>query len=70
MNMPPYSMEIVWSDEDHCFVVSLPEWGDLAKTFGDTYEEAVRNGQEALQGLIESYQIEGRPLPEPRKSVA
>lgn len=41
-----YSMTIQWSDEDQIYIVSFPEWGDLLHTHGDTYEEAVRNGQE------------------------
>lgn len=62
-----YSMDIVWDDEDQTFIVRLPEWGNLASTYGKTYEEAVKNGQEALQGLIESYKVEGSPLPAPRR---
>lgn len=61
-----YSMTIQWSDEDQTYVVSLPEWGDLLHTHGDTYEEAVKNGQELLEGLIESRRQHGEPLPKPR----
>jgi len=57
-------MLIQWSDEDQCFVVTLPEF-DGNKTHGDTYEEAARNAQDALESLIESYQAEGYPLPAP-----
>ncbi len=62
-----YSMLIQWSDEDQVFVVSLPEFGPFSKTHGATYEEAARNGQEVLELLIETYQAESRPLPEPVK---
>jgi predicted RNase H-like HicB family nuclease len=65
-----YSMVIEWSDEDQMYVVSLPEWGPGAKTHGKTYDEAVRMGQEALELLIESYQQEGDPLPQPRTYAA
>jgi antitoxin HicB len=61
-----YSMLIEWSDEDQLFVVSLPEWGDLVHTHGATYDEAVRQGQELIQALIESRQGNGEPLPDPR----
>lgn len=61
-----YSMLIEWSDRDGVYIVSLPEWGAGAKTHGDTYDEAVRNGQEVLALLIESAQEEGEPLPAPR----
>jgi antitoxin HicB len=59
-----YSMEIRWSDEDGAFIVRLPEFPDC-KTHGATYEEAVKNGQEVLELLIETYQSEGKPLPKP-----
>jgi antitoxin HicB len=61
-----YSMTIQWSDEDQTYIVSLPEWGDLVHTHGDTYEEAVKNGQELLDGLIESRHQHGEPLPAPQ----
>ena len=36
-----YTIIIQWSEEDKCFVVSLPEWGEFCHTHGDTYEEAL-----------------------------
>ncbi len=60
-----YSMLIQWSPEDGVFVVTLPEFGPYARTHGSTYEEAARNGQEVLELLVESYQADGQPLPEP-----
>ncbi len=62
-----YSMVIEWSDEDQVFIVSLPEFGPYAKTHGETYEEAVRMGRECLESLIDTYQAEGDPLPEPTR---
>ncbi|MGH2347532.1 MAG: type II toxin-antitoxin system HicB family antitoxin [Chloroflexota bacterium] len=62
---PRYSMIIEWSDEDQVYVVSLPEWGPFAHTHGATYAEAVRNGQEVLQLLIESALAEQEELPAP-----
>lgn len=60
-----YSMNIQWSDEDQVYIVSLPEWGDLIHTHGNTYAEAVQHGQELLEGLIESRRQHGEPLPQP-----
>jgi predicted RNase H-like HicB family nuclease len=60
-------MVIQWSDEDQTFIVSLPEFGPYAGSHGDTYEEALRMGREALESLIDTYQAEGWPLPEPSK---
>ena len=61
-----YSIIIQWSDEDRCFVVSLPEWGEFCHTHGDTYEEALKNATEVLELLIESSIEESKPLPEPK----
>src|SRR5712691_3632885 len=61
-----YSMVIQWSDEDQVYVVTLPEFQG-PHTHGATYEEASQRGLEALESLIEAYQAEGWPLPEPIK---
>ena len=61
-----YTILIQWSEEDNCFVASLPEWGPFCHTHGDTYEEALNNAQEVLELLIESAEEEGKVLPEPQ----
>jgi predicted RNase H-like HicB family nuclease len=61
-----YTIVIQWSDEDNCFVVSLPEWGEWCHTHGDTYEEALKNAQEVLELLVESSLEDGETLPEPK----
>jgi predicted RNase H-like HicB family nuclease len=60
-------MVIQWSDEDQVFLAILPEFGPYAKTHGATYKEAAKNGGQVLELLIETYQAEGRTLPEPVK---
>ena len=72
-DVPHYSMVIVWSDEDQAFLVHLPEWERGESVFGpvthaETYEEAAKNGQEALASLIASWQDLGWELPAPRHS--
>ncbi len=64
--MNHYTIIIQWSDEDKCFVVSLPEWGEFCHTHGDTYEEALTNAHQVLEMLIESSLSDGQPLPKPR----
>jgi predicted RNase H-like HicB family nuclease len=59
-------MVIQWSDVDQVFVVTLPEFNGC-KTHGATYEEAGRMGREVLELLIETYEADGTPLPEPLK---
>ena len=69
MSAPPrYTVIIQWSEEDHAYVVSLPEWGPGAKTHGSTYEEAARNAREVLELLMQSEPGPRAPLalPEPR----
>jgi antitoxin HicB len=61
-----YTILIQWSDQDQCYVVSLPEWGEFCHTHGETYAEALQNAQEVLELLIESAIAEGEPLPEPQ----
>ena len=59
-------MVIQWSDEDQVFIVTLPEFLGC-KTHGESYEDAVKNGREIIELLIETYEADGRPLPEPLK---
>jgi predicted RNase H-like HicB family nuclease len=65
MNGPHYSMNIVWDEEDQIFVVTVPEL-DGCMTHGKTYEEAVKNGEDAISGWIEVAQSLGWTLPKPR----
>ncbi len=63
---PHYSMVIEWSDENQAFIVSIPEFpGNY--THGDTYEEAVQQGQDLIESLIMWTQQDGQPLPKPRE---
>ncbi len=64
-----YSMVIQWSSEDKCYVVFLPDFAGMVNqpcTDGQTHEEAAKNGREVIDLLIEHYQAEGSPLPEPK----
>ncbi|MCU0551127.1 MAG: type II toxin-antitoxin system HicB family antitoxin [Leptolyngbya sp. Prado105] len=63
-----YTIIIQWSDEDQCYVVSLPDFKDVMQpvTHGETYEEALQNAQEVLELLVESAIAEGELLPEPQ----
>ncbi|BAY80659.1 hypothetical protein NIES267_01160 [Calothrix parasitica NIES-267] len=59
-------MIIEWSEEDNCFLVGFPDFpGQKWRTHGETYEEAVDNGTEALESLVIAYQATGETLPEP-----
>ena len=51
----PYSILIQWSQEDRCYVVSIPEFNDYYQpiTHGETYEDALRNAREVLEILLQ-----------------
>jgi len=45
-----YRINIVWSDENDCYLVSLPDFvGQKWCTHGDTYEEAFQNSLEVME---------------------
>lgn len=50
-----YSILIQWSEEDNCYVVSIPEFTNYYQpvTHGDTYEEAFKNAQEVLEMMLQ-----------------
>lgn len=50
-----YSILIQWSEEDKCYVVSIPEFTDYYQpvTHGDTYEEALKNATQVLEMMLE-----------------
>jgi len=64
-----YRINIVWSKEDECYLVELPEFSHKLQqyfTHGETYAEAIANAQEVLALLIEDYEVTGKPLPAPQ----
>ncbi len=68
-----YSILIEWSEEDQAYLVILPEWADrviMPATHGNTYHEAVANGQAVLELLVESAAQSGEPLPSPKIHAA
>jgi predicted RNase H-like HicB family nuclease len=68
-----YSMLIEWSEEDQAYLVILPEWADrvvMPATHGSTCNEAVQQGQEVLEMLVESARRDGEPLPTPKIHAA
>jgi len=64
-----YSMLIQWSDIDDAYVVSFPEFPGC-HTHGDTYEEAVKNGREVIELLVDTYEAEGQSIPTPSVFVS
>ncbi|MBK1641777.1 hypothetical protein CKO12_07810 [Chromatium okenii] len=56
-----YSIFIQWSEEDQCYIASLPEFEPYAHTHGATYDEALQQAKEVLALLM----LETTPLPQP-----
>lgn len=66
--MAKYSMIVSWSNDDNCYIVSVPDLpGCMAD--GETPEEAVENAQVIIAEWIETAQMLGRKIPEPSFSV-
>lgn len=55
-------------DEDGGFVVTCPALPGLV-TEGETFEEAMRMGEEAITGYLESLAKDNLPLPEERQAI-
>ena len=68
MNNLKYRILIQWSNEDNCFLVSLPDFKEEQQwvTHGETYEEALQNAVEVMDILLEIYQEKGKTLPTPQ----
>ncbi|MCC6922158.1 MAG: type II toxin-antitoxin system HicB family antitoxin [Nitrosomonas sp.] len=60
-----YELVIYWSEEDHSFVVEVPELpGCMAD--GESYEQAVANVQKVIEEWIETAKALNRSVPQPR----
>jgi len=57
-------MIIDWSLEDQVYVVTMPDLPGC-RTHGDSYEEAARKGQAAVESWVAAVVGGGRPLPAP-----
>jgi predicted RNase H-like HicB family nuclease len=60
-----YSMIIEWSDEDQAYILTIPELPGC-KTHGHTYEEAVQQGQDAIESWIMAAIADNAPIPPPK----
>jgi predicted RNase H-like HicB family nuclease len=60
-----YEMIIYWSQEDHAYIVEVPELpGCMAD--GQTYQQAVSNAEVIIGEWIETAKELGRSVPQPR----
>ncbi|NVM57685.1 MAG: type II toxin-antitoxin system HicB family antitoxin [Desulfobacterales bacterium] len=61
-NKNKYSVQILWSDEDNCFVATSEELPHVS-AFGDTYEEALKEFRDAMDIHLEVLGEENHPQP-------
>jgi predicted RNase H-like HicB family nuclease len=64
-DIPKYEMILYWSEEDHAFIVEVPELPGCAAD-GATYAEAVEKAQQVIHEWIETARELGREIPQPR----
>jgi predicted RNase H-like HicB family nuclease len=64
MEIKHYSMHIQWSNEDQAYIVTIPELPGC-RTHGETYEEAVKQGQDAIESWVTVARELGRNVPPP-----
>jgi len=60
-----YSMVIQWDEDDKIFIVNVPELPGCM-THGKTYEEAVKQGKEAIEGWLNVAKDLHWPIPSPQ----
>ncbi len=60
-----YPINIFWSEEDGCYVATIPDFPNLS-AFGETQEEAVADAKQVLQMAIESLERDGISPPQPK----
>jgi len=66
--MHKYSINVAWSDEDECYIATIPEFTGLS-AFGDSAEDAIQEAYVALEGFLEVYKEDNVPLPKPKTYV-
>lgn len=65
MSQIHYSMIIQWDSRDNIFVVRVPELPGCV-THGETYEEAIKQGKDAIESWIMTAIADNEPLPPPK----
>jgi len=63
--MRHYSVNVVWSDEDNCYIAKIPEFEGLS-AHGETMDEAIKEIYIALDGFIEVMKEDGEEIPAPQ----
>ena len=64
-----YEIIIYWSKEDEAYIAEVPELlGCMAD--GETYKDALLNAEQIIQEWIETAELLGREIPQPKGRLA
>jgi predicted RNase H-like HicB family nuclease len=62
---PKYEIIIYWSEQDQSFIAEVPELAGCMAD-GKTYQSALKNVEQIISEWIETAQMTGRLVPEPK----
>lgn len=65
MKESKYEIIIYWSEEDQAFIAEVPELAGCMAD-GDSHESALLNVQKIISEWIETAELLGRSIPEPK----
>ena len=70
-NLEDYPLEVrpLTEEEGGGFLISFPDFSECIAD-GETLEEAISNGRDALKAVIETLEERGHPVPEPASGGA
>lgn len=60
-----YEVILYWSDEDQAYIAEVPELAGCMAD-GESYQVALANAEAIIQEWLETAQVLGRPIPEPK----
>jgi len=59
-----YSINLLWSEEDDCYVATVSEFPGLS-AFGESPEEAIKEAKIAVDGFLRVFKEDGCLIPKP-----
>ncbi|MDE5771675.1 MAG: type II toxin-antitoxin system HicB family antitoxin [Ruminococcus sp.] len=65
--MYKYEIVIHWSNEDNCFIATVPELAGCMAD-GETQEEVLQNVNTVISEWLETARLLGRDIPEPKEN--
>jgi len=65
----PFTVRKLTADDGGGYLVEYPDV-PLCQSDGDSIQEAITNGRDALEGSLKCYSADGKPLPKPSSGQA